>query len=284
MSTNTDTGQQQDNKVSIYDTIIRYLNMFYVDTRRNIALLSLCLILPTVAIIAINYSKSNVYRSSFTIVYEELVRKIYGDRIKKLNTLLQTQPEKAQELLGLDDDAAKSLTQVYATNILGEDLSQDLNIDKIPFVVHININDTGHIHAIQNSIVNFLEEGNSYLATRKELAIQEIENELSFIDKQLSMLDTLKRKYNGTGSNTTGLGEKVAFGSAYEISYELYKKKQELIKKREMPMNLYVIDDVLVPVENNRSYLLMIAIGLTLGFVIYLGLIYLVIPVIRYKA
>ena len=36
-----------------------------------------------------NMKDGNAYRASFTVMFEELTRKIYGDRLSKLNALVQ---------------------------------------------------------------------------------------------------------------------------------------------------------------------------------------------------
>ncbi len=164
----------------------------------------------------------------------------------------------------------------------------DMNTDKIPFVVTININDTSYIKEIQDGIISYLETGNEYLIEKRRLRKAEIASELAFITEQLALMDTFKRTYNNSSSGSqsdktssdAGAG---TGGSIYQLSYELYKKKQELLKKQEMPLNLYVIDDAIVPVKNSKSYVLVVAAGLFIGFIVYLLLAYFVLPVVRYK-
>lgn len=280
---NVTRDNNSGNQVTLYTKLINALTLIYVDLRKNILLLLVCILIPTVLLVIYNYSKSKVYTTSFTVVYEELVRKIYGDRLEKLNFIVQNNPEKLSGVLGISDKAAETIIEVQGTNILGEDLTNDLGVEAIPFIVQINIKDTLHVDEIQNSIVAFLETGNSYLSDKKQIKLKEIEDELVYVEKQLSLLDTLKNKLNKSdisrseGSNTTD------YSSIYQVSYELYKKKQELLKKKEMPMNLYVIDDALAPMPANHSYIVIIGAGVVLGFIAYLFLTYLVLPVVRYR-
>lgn len=276
-----ENNQRNSGPLNIYNKIIALLHYFYVDLRRNILILLGCIIAVTAMLIFSNFKKGNSYTSSFTVVYEELVRKVYGDRIEKLDRLLANNKPKAQQMLGLDSKTLESLEEVRGTNILGEKLSEDLNVDKIPFVVHIKVNDTSNVIKIQNAIINYLETGNSYLLGKRKLRMQEINDELVFIEQQLGMMDSLKRKYY----NASGSSEKsnASESSVYQISYDLYKKKQELQKKLEMPQNLYVIDDAIVPTKNNKSYFLIGAVGIAAGFICYLFIVYLILPVIRYK-
>ena len=174
-----------------------------------------------------------------------------------------------------------TIKEVEGTNILGENLSKDMNTDKIPFTVHIYISDTSYVKEIQNAIVNYLENGNAFLIDKRKMKIKETADELTFINQQLAMMDTLKRKYNSRFDDNEKANATAS--SIYQFSYELYKKKQELIKKRDMPMNLYVIDDAIVPISNNRSYLFVLPVALLIGLIIYIGMVYLLIPVVRYK-
>ncbi len=280
MADNYDTTNKSA-PVNLYDKIIAFLHGVYVDIKANIVILLTCVVFFTSALIFSNIRKGNTYTSSFTVVYEELVRKIYGDRIKKLNVLLNTNKAKAQALLGLDKKTMADIEEITATNILGEDLTKDLNTDRIPFIVHIIVTDTSNVTKIENAILSYLETGNDYLNDKRKLKIAELNNELLFLDNQLNMLDTLKRKYYGVtnSSESSDMSE----ANVYQISYELYKKKQELLKKLEMPQNLYIIDDALIPTKNNRSYVIITLAGVIAGFIAYLFIVYIVLPVIRYK-
>ncbi len=277
-SDNMNAGQ---NRKSIYEYIIWMLHRLLADMRKNFVLLAACFVVISGTMIFLNSRKSDTYHASFTVVYEELVRKVYGDRLLKLNTLLIDNKTKAGSLLGLDDGAIKSLKAIEGTNILGEDLSEDMNTDRIPFIVNIYVTDTTYIPAIQKGIVNFLENGNSFLIDKRELKIKETEEELAFIEKQLQMMDSLKRKYDTRSSSKEA--EKSPISSLYQLSYDLYKKKQALVKQREMPLNIYVIDDAIVPVSSKNSTVLVTLISFVVSFIVYLGILYLLIPAIRYK-
>ncbi len=269
--------------VSIYDRLIAVLHSFYVGIRKNILLFFFCIILVPGLFIFMNMKKSNTYKASFTVMYEELVRKVYGDRLSKLNLLLEDNPEKARNMLGLSQKQMNSLKRIEATNILGENLTKDLNVDRIPFIVNIYLNDTNNVKEIQEGILNYLENANSYLIGKRKLKMKEIEDEIAFIDRQLRMMDSLKQKFQVGTITTGGSNTNTSEGSLYSLSYELYKKKQELLKKKEMPLNLYVIDDAIVPTRSNRSYILMTAAGLFTGLLLYIFMAYIVLPVIRYR-
>ncbi len=268
-------------KEGMYVKLIKLIHDYFVGIRKNIVLLVLCIAVITGMLFAYNYKSSNVYKSSFTVIYKELVKKIYGDRLVKLDVLVQSEETaKLSQLLNIDEEAAKTIVSIKGKNILGEDLSEDLNTDKIPFIVELYFIDTLYIPQIQEGILGFLENGNDYLVDKKKLKIQETEDELQFISEQLAMMDTLKRKYNKMRTMNVGnkQQEQVDLGSIYELSYSLYKKKQELMRERTMADNLNVIDDAIVPVPSNRSYPMLLAIGVILGILLYTFIYYLIIP------
>lgn len=219
------------------------------------------------------------YDVSFTVAYDELVRKIYGDRIVKLNSVVRIGDyKKLARLISVKENQAKAIVRVRGKNILGEDLDKDMNTDKIPFIVHLRLNDTTAMAEIQDGIVSFLEEGNTYLASRKAIKIREIDNELAFIDEQLHMMDSVKRQYSKfTPSNN----EKGSPGELYEFSYELYKKRQDLLRKKEMPSNLQVIDDAIAPKIAGKSPVIVIGVGVIVGLILYLFTVGILLPVFR---
>jgi len=277
------TENKDINTSTLYKRVIATLYFFYTDIKKNLVVFLSSIILVTGLFLALNIRKSNTYSASFTVLYEELVRKVYGDRLDKIDILLKSNKSKAQSLLNIDPKAMATLKEISSTNIIGEKLSKDINTDRIPFVVNIYLTDTTYTSEIQDGIINYLENGNDYLIDKRKLKIKEIDEELAFIDLQLAMMDTLKRKYYNEGSLNTDATTGTSEGSVYQISYELYKKRQELMKKKEMPMNLYVIDDALIPVRNSKPYILIVLAGIFCGFIVYLGMAYLVLPVLRYK-
>ena len=64
--------------VSIYDRLIAVLHSFYVGIRKNTLLFIACMLLIPGFFMFMNMKKANTYKASFTVMYEELVRKVYG--------------------------------------------------------------------------------------------------------------------------------------------------------------------------------------------------------------
>jgi hypothetical protein len=280
-----DNNTQQNNNfiAGAYFALISALRLFIAGIRRNIVLFLICII-GTTGLVVFYFSKDkNSYDFSFTVSYDELVRKVYGDRIVKLNTIVKENDyARLANLLSVDQKTASALTNIKAKNIVGDALEKDMNTDKIPFVVTCRVTDTSTISRLQTGIVSFLEEGNKYLASKMAIKIKEIDNEISFIDSQLTMMDKLKKEYQLLAEDASpSTKEKTSPSGLYEFSYDLYKKRQDLIKKKEMPANLQVIDDAIVPRPAKKSIVMLSALGIILGFVVYTLIVGIVVPVFR---
>ena len=271
---------------NFYQTLIKMLHGLIVSLKKNIVLFILCITIGIVPLFIKNMKDGNAYRASFTVMFEELTRKIYGDRLSKLNALVQRDEQaKVAMLLDVDKKMAMSIKSIEAKNILGEDLDKDLNTDRIPFIVEFVTKDSSQVLPLQKAIVKFLETGNEYMADRTRIKNLERNEELEFINNQLRVMDSLNRKGNfQTGSLTASAGKASDQSSqTYDLSYELYKRKQELLRKERMPGTLMVLDDAIVSEEAKHSLLFVLVVGTAIGLFIYTALVAFLIPAFRYK-
>lgn len=272
---------------NFYQTIIKMIHSLFVSIRKNIVLFVLCMLLGIVPLLIKNMKDSDAYKASFTVMFDELTRKIYGDRLSKLNLLVQHDDmDKVALLLDVDKKTAASIKSIEAKNILGEDLDKDLNTDRIPFIVEFVTKDSTKIILLQKSIVKFLETGNEYMADRKRIKNMETSEELKFINAQLNVLDSLNKTGNfQIGSSATKSSSKSADqgNATFDLSYELYKRKQELLRKERMPESLMVLDDAIVSEEAKRSMLFVLVVGTAIGLFLYTALAAFIIPAFRYK-
>jgi hypothetical protein len=271
---------------STYYTVVHICRIILLNIKRNIGLFLACLLLPCIFFTASTLTKKAVYSGSFTVMYDDLTRKIYGDRIEKINELLHdNQHQTVSQLLGIKPDDVKKLREIKGKNILGQDLTEDMNTDKIPFIVTIVASDSAGMNLVQDRLVEFLETGTQYLANRKTMKAREIDNELHFIDHQLNLIDSLERRMNlssSLGAETSTKDGKGA-NSIYESSYELYKKKQELERKKSFPTSLHVVDDIIVPVKIKASWVSALVKGIIAGGFLYAFIVLLIIPVFRFR-
>jgi hypothetical protein len=272
-----DTGRNV--VTSSYYSIIEFLRKGFRAVRSNFILLLCCIALAVGLLSLYNAPRSRQFKASFTVAYDELVRKIYGDRLYKINLLVQKgEFKKVAYYLGVDKKTASSLRVVKGKNILGEDLTQDMNTDRIPFVISIQVADSAAIPKLQAGLVSFLEEGNAYSATTKALKIKEIDDELLFIDRQMQMMDSLKRKFN----TETIVNERTSSPTnIYDFSYELYNRKKELLRKKNMPNTIQIIDDAIVAQKGGLSMPAVVFFGIVGGMVLFIVTVLFLKPAFR---
>lgn len=268
-----------------YYKIIKVSHNFLFGIRKHLLVFLISMLLGATPFVLIYQSKADSYESSFTVSYEELVRKIYGDRLQKINTLLkQRNYDKIAFLLKIDKKTAESLKSVQGKNIIGEELSKDMNTDRIPFIVRMVVKDSNSIHTLQQGIVNFLEFGTDYMVEKNKIRQMEITEEINFINNQLQMMDSLKRKMRG-GEEISMVNSKESnnLASLFQFSYELYKKRQDLLRKQELSTSLQVVDDAIVSKSTKRSALIYTCYSIIAGFIIYIIAVGFILPVLRYK-
>lgn len=268
----------------VYEGLISLLRTLWWTVRSHFLFFMACLILGGGFMFLREFQKRNLYEASFTVIYDELVRKIYGDRLAKLNELIQVKEyQKAGQLMDLDPVKLEGLVEVRGENILGESLTQDLNTDKIPFVVKLVVRDTGIVNAVQEGVMHFLEGGNPYLVSRTQMKLDGIRTELDFIDRQLALMDSQSRS-GATMILATPASSKASSpvaGNLYAYSYELYQRKQELRKKLEMPSGLHVIDDAIVPVRLGGNWMIHTLMGMAVGIALFFFVQWFIFPVFR---
>lgn len=272
--------------MSIYEQIIRYGHYFIFSIKKYKVVFVLSLLVGFAPFIYKYIGSSRAYESTFTVAYDELVRKIYGDRLNKINALVQQKDyKKAASFLGISPSDASKLVSVQGRNIVGEELSKDMNTDRIPFIVRFVVKDSSKIGIIQTGIVNFLEWGNDYMAGRSKMKIREIDEEIAYIEGQMRVMDSIKGKYLSERVETVTAPNATtpSYSSIFQFSYELYKKRQDLLRKKEMPGTIQVVDDAIVSRSTGGPLLKILVFGTALGMFIYLGSILFLIPMLNYK-
>lgn len=265
----------------LYRKVIAMLHHFLYDLKRNLGLLLTCIALVVAVLYIYNYKQSGIYRSSFTVAYDELIRKVYGDRLAKLNVLVERgQHKRVADLLSVDEKVTVNIRGIEGVNIIGEQLVNDLNTDTIPFIVNLYMTDTIGVNSVQYGIVSYLESGNKHVEELKEHRKKQIAEELTYVERQLLLLDSTKRSLAENIDSKTGSRSLV---SIYDLSYGLYKKKQDLQEKLATPSTLHIIDEATISLSKGSSYFKLGIFGLLIGVLLYLMIQYLLKPAISYK-
>lgn len=272
------------NNKGIYYNIIKLLHFLLSNIKSNIYTFILCMCIGVSPFIINSFSNSKNYKASFTVAYDELFRKIYGDRLGKINSLVQrNEYEKVAYNLRTNIDIVKCLKSVEGKNIIGDDLNKDLNTDNVPFIVNMVVNDSSKITILQDAIVQFLETGNDFLQDRKKVRLKENTEELAFINEQMKIIDSLNKHGVTKVFEVQQNDKEKSAGSLFEFAYQLYKRKQELIRKERMPSSLFVVDDAIVSVKAGIPSVLAVGLGLLSGFVLYIVIALFIVPAVKFK-
>ena len=98
------------NRSGFYRSFIAGLHNILISIKRHIRLFIFCLLTPVAIFVVYYFAGANKYESSFTVVYEELTRKVYGDRLEKLNILAKREDyQNLRYLLGIKPEIAKTI-------------------------------------------------------------------------------------------------------------------------------------------------------------------------------
>jgi hypothetical protein len=274
-----------ENRTGLYHAIIKMLHILFASIRAHIVLFIVCVSICSIPLVIGAVINSNYYKASFTIAYDELFRKVYGDRLGKLNSLVQrNEYSKLAYNLHTNIEIVKSLQSIEGKNILGDNLSKDMNTDNVPFIVNIVVKDSATIIPLQNAIVSFLEIGNDFLQERKSVRLKETNEELAYINRQMAVIDSLNSHGVTKVFEVDKSDKDKSAGSLFEFGYQLYKRKQELVRKERMPSSLFVVDDAIVSVKAGISPIIALAIGIIAGAILFIVIALFIIPAMRYKA
>ncbi len=260
--------------------VLKIIYTFLKDIKRNILLFIFCIVLVSCGSLYYRYAQPDTYTASFTISYREMVRLVYGNQLYKLNGLVQKRDYKrVGELLGVSEADASDLISLDAKNMLGVNLEKDLDNERGPFVVTMIVKKASSIYLLQDGILHFLET-NPLTVERRKVRMKEIDDELAFIDRQLVMMDSLKVAFNRhlpVESNEKSESDN-SISSVYKFSYDLYKKRELLIKQKLIPDNLQIADSVVYPHNRKITTQLLTAISIAIILLLYLFLAYFVMP------
>ncbi|MBL7704075.1 MAG: hypothetical protein JNM21_00880 [Taibaiella sp.] len=207
-----------------------YLNLLQkaVDLLKHSWKLPLLVLILSLAYTAYRYfTYKTVFTARQTYVYNCLHKKVYGDWILALDQLLQQrQYNLLAAQLAIPKDAVLQLHSIKASNIAGSPLSDDITEAKLPFYVSCQYNSNGEAGqsvALQKAITSYLNhQPRAKMAMKK--VIEGRLQRIAYLEKQLEILDTLKRNILPESAASSGtLTEVFALNDKYQ---------QELIELR----------------------------------------------------
>jgi hypothetical protein len=226
-----------------------------------------------------------VLRASASYVYTDLHPKVYGEMIDKLQEALQQNSYATiSRELKMPVGQLKTVKDVYAQNIFGSKLSEDIKgDDHVPFYVIVVAGRNTIFDTLQQKIEDYFNDNmlaKQRMEKKKDLMAEKIE----YAKRQLVLLDSLKIAYNHNlrSSNTRAYPVDQVFNpvdiynKSIEINNSLAEMETELPEiKAVRLLNGFTVPDhpakVPLAVFMTRALLYFLLIGL--GFV-FLQLIF----------
>jgi hypothetical protein len=214
---------------------------------------------------AIWYVKPKVYEAGMTVSYIHYEKKIYADMLAKLDRLATSKSSKAlSSLLDIPEDVTSNLASIRGYNIRGEELTEDLSTERIPFYINVKVLDVEILPELQSAIVNYLD-GTDFIQDRLNYMRQKSEDELRFLELRLSVVDSLSKILFLKEDKM--LGEKtVTRMELLEETLTLFDKIQEVKGSLAFNHNIEVLDGFVANDKpSGKGMVVWIAYGLLAG-------------------
>ena len=157
-------------------------------------------------------------------------RKTLAEMIQSLNALIVSQSySKLGTELGISEQQARQLNYIEMTGLLNESLENDTSTKyNQPFKVYARISNPELTDTFQYAVVQYLDN-KPLLKKIREEQIKFYNEKLSFIDKELAKLDTLKTEYNrfyaSSKITTTYYSNNVDPSTIYKQANDLVNEK-----------------------------------------------------------
>ncbi len=177
------------------------------------------------------YSSKSVYYEVSMIAQSSVAyRKTLAEMIQSLNELIGSNSHtKLAGELSISEQHARLLTYIGMTNLLNESLENDTSTKyNQPFKINVRIRKAEIADTLQNAIIQYLNNKPLFKKI-KEDEVKFYNEKLSFIDKELAKLDTLKTQYNrflATSKITS------TYYSNDVDPYTVYKQSNDLINEK----------------------------------------------------
>ena len=181
------------------------------------------------------YSSRPVYFDVSMVAQSSTVlRRTLAEMVENLNRQIISQSyNKLAAELAISTEHAKQIKHIELTGLMDEPLRGDTSSKfSLPFKINARINNTELTDTFQNAIVNYLNNKPS-LKNTNEQEVKYYNEKLSFIEKEIAKLDTLKTAYNRFFSSskitTTYYSNDVDPAGIYKQANNLYDEKGSII-------------------------------------------------------
>lgn len=183
----------------------------------------------------IYYSKKpSYYKVSMVVVFNELTKKTYAEILDQLDKL--TTAESSENLareLKVSREVAESIFFIDAKNINNGPLRLDTSTKtRQPFKIILALANNKSADSLQTALISYLNNS-PYLKKFKEEQRRSFLDRISFIDRELAKLDSLKNEYTrslaSSGNSATFYNNAFDPAEIYVHSNALVNQKQTML-------------------------------------------------------
>lgn len=213
------------------------------------------------------------------VIFNELTKKTYAEMLDQLDKLTTT--ESSARLAGelkVSDEVAQSILFMEARNIDNGPLRIDTSTKtRQPFKIILALTNNKSADSLQTGIINYLNNS-PYLKKFKEEQRRNFLDKISFIDRELAKLDSLKNEYNrflaSSGNSSTFYNNAINPAEIYLHSNNLVNQKETMLSSINVEGTAISVIDGFKITSSPQSasllkYLLAFGgIGLAAGFIL----------------
>lgn len=230
-------------------------------------------------------SRSPIYEVSMIAESSTVYRKTLADMIQSLNELIVSQSyRKLATELDISEQHARQISFIELTGLFNESLQNDTSTKyNQPFKVNAHITNTELTDTFQNAVLKYLDN-KPFFIKRREERIKFDNEKLSYIEKDLAKLDTLKTEYNrffaSSKISTTYYSNNADPSNIYKQGIDLVKEKGITLYRQNADSNpIQVIDEFKspsLPQSSSRfqsmTYAALIGLGISFLLSLYIEL------------
>lgn len=253
----------------------RLFEFFISSIQRNLLVFIACCLIGIGAGYIYYWQTPRYFQSEMIVRHNDLNRKAYYEIIRNLNDLLASQSySNFSTELKLEKNDANKITSLEAIGINNDVLSADTST-KVgePFKIIAKTSDNTSFYLLQKALLSYLNN-NPYLKLTKEGQKRIYLEKLTFIERELQKLDSLKENYNVALASqrmpTTFYNNALNPAELYAHSFNLATERESILKWLNNEAEAVLLIDGFKSPANPKSasLALSLSVGLALGIVI----------------
>lgn len=221
--------------LNIFTILAGFVSFLLLSIKQYFLLIILIVITGLLAGYAYYSFSPSYYKAEMIVQHNELTRKTYHQIIEGLNNLIGSESySKLATELKIPETSARKIGLIEAVSINNEPLIKDTSSKKIQsFKINAILSDNTIVDTLQLALVRYINN-TPFLHNLKEGQKKIYSEQLSYIEKELERLDTLKEKYNRylltSKISTTFYNNDFDPAGIYKQSIKLSNQKENILQ------------------------------------------------------